>query len=57
MDPSDILNDARDPRSGGYKVDVNRGERIGAVLGMVLAPGGRTVSIPVGALRRRARPR
>jgi hypothetical protein len=27
----EILNDARNPREGGYKVDVNRGERIGRV--------------------------
>ena len=31
MTQVDILKNARDPRSSGYKVDVNRGERIGRV--------------------------
>jgi hypothetical protein len=31
MTQVEILHDARDPRRGGYKVDVNRGERIGRV--------------------------
>ena len=31
MTQVEILDDARDLRNGGYKVDVNRGERIGRV--------------------------
>jgi hypothetical protein len=31
MTQVEILDDARDPRNGSYKVDVNRGERIGRV--------------------------
>ena len=57
MTSMEILSGRRD-FSGGYKVDVSRGERVvPRFVRVVLAAGGRTILVLIRTVRVRPRPR